>query len=303
MAGVVQADDQSGHRHDSLFVRSRPVIERLPLQVIDPVDVVLLKNRSCLVADRAAGTLFRLNAEGHVELLADKIHGVQRICAADSGIVYVQISDKGDSDRILQLSAKGTQQSAFDVGMSCVGLACDDLGNLYTANQNTGQVLRIDSQNQRHVLDTLSEPVADVTLDALQNPVVLLKSGTVVWVAGDGASEIIGYVPAGSQRIEYNPADDVIVALGPKLESRTRTLFVTAKNRDDLNVFAQTPRGTVSFQFDHLGNLTLANPDLRALTRVTSRFQVECPHEHCSHAVLMVFSSAPPDSDRSIRNF
>jgi hypothetical protein len=52
---------------------------------------------------------------------------------------------------------------------------------------------------------------------------------------------------------------------------------------------AFVPEGTRAAGFDSLGNLLLANPDLRAITRVTSRFQVPCPH--CRQPTLMIFDA------------
>lgn len=57
---------------------------------------------------------------------------------------------------------------------------------------------------------------------------------------------------------------------------------------------AHVPHGTLAVGFDQLGNLALANPDLRAITKVTSHFEVPCPH--CGKPTRLNMVPADPAS-------
>jgi hypothetical protein len=62
---------------------------------------------------------------------------------------------------------------------------------------------------------------------------------------------------------------------------------------------ALVPEGTEAAGMDRLGNFCLANPDLRAVTKVTSRFMIPCPH--CGQQTLMIFDPAAAAEDAGSR--
>ena len=84
-AGVVCADEhpvKSGlgaladHDHPPILVRSRPVIERLAVSVVEPEDLCVSVKGNIYIADRRAKVVFRLTPAGQTELAAAEIDGL-----------------------------------------------------------------------------------------------------------------------------------------------------------------------------------------------------------------------------------
>ena len=292
---AVADDAASDHEHQPLVVRSRPVIERLPVRVIDPIDVVVNEFGDTLVADAVGKVLFRIDADGDTTILGKQLHGIARV--ADSRVfgVHVLLAGK-DSGRIVRMSEAGFES---EFAFQPAGLGADSIGNLWTANAATGDVIKIDFAGKQKVVTRLSESVKDVAADRL-GAIVLLKSGKLVSVIDSETTKTIGYVPRSASRLKLRKTGDVI-ALAEDENGRTMLVRPTAEQQK-VNRFAATPQGTSAFAFDNLGNLTLANPDLRAITRVTSHFSVPCPH--CGQMVPMEFlPDAPAHEPRTRRSF
>ncbi|MFM7164923.1 MAG: hypothetical protein ACKO3T_06710, partial [Planctomycetaceae bacterium] len=77
------------HRHEPIVVRSKPVIERLPVKVIQPVDLQVSSDGRIFVADAQAGCVFRLDPDGQVSLAARDLAGIRRIRLDADGSLYV----------------------------------------------------------------------------------------------------------------------------------------------------------------------------------------------------------------------
>lgn len=142
-----------------------------------------------------------------------------------------------------------------------------------------------------------SEKIVDVTLNTADQPHALLQSGRVIYLGLDGSSATAGYAPAAATRLFQLPEGQLAV-LHQSGEERPMVRKV-ARTMQDLSApaFAQVPLGTIAVAFDRLGNLCLANPDLRAVTKVTSRFVVPCPH--CGRSLTMIFSTDPAEKPQA----
>lgn len=289
--GSVAIADDGAHQHAPIIVRSRPVIARIPLKVIDPVDIVTTRYEETLVADAVGRVIFRIDSVGQSSVLAKDLSNLTRIAAHRTGIFALQAT-RG-SGHIVQMTESGFQSEPLALNFSPVGLVLDIEGTLWTGVRGKREIFRLtadETQSRRK----LSEPVKDLVLSSQDTPVALLQSGKVVElrVLDDVVQEtILGYVPSQSRRLSVHP-DDGILALG-SVEAFKTAIFRLAPTRNSVKRFGAVPEGTSAITFDRLGNLTSANPDLRALTKVTSHFEIPCPH--CDKKVRMKFSPDAPE--------
>lgn len=283
------------HQHAPIFVRSRPVIERLPVQVVRPVDVSISEFGDTLIADATANVLFRISSAGDTSILVRDLPGLNR--AVDSPSLGVRLlTAVGSSGRVIAVTDSGHQSTIVELPFLPAGLGTDSAGRLWTTNAANGDVVLCDSDGGFRTVVRLSERGRDVTSDDL-GAVVLLQSGKLVSVTAGGATKSMGFVPASATRIR-SLKDGSLVALASDDSGRSMLVRPGAES-DSWTIFASAPAGTSAFAFDRLGNLTLANPQLRAVTRVTSHFELACPH--CGQPVPMIFSMDVPAPQQQAR--
>lgn len=286
--------EDGAHQHAPIIVRSRPVIERIPLKVIEPVDIITTRYEETLVADVVGQVIFRIDSTGNSSVLANQLDNLSRVAAHRTGIFALQAT-RG-SGQIVQLTESGLQSEPVMLKFSPVGLVLDDEGTLWTGIRNKREIFRLFSDNVQS-RQRISEPVKDLVLNSKNTPVALLQSGKVVELHpfGDSVREIkIGYVPTSSKRLCFHPEDGVL-ALG-SVEAFKTAVFRLSATPDSVRRFGSVPEGTSAITFDRLGNLTSANPDLRALTKVTSHFEIPCPH--CDQKVRMTLSPNVPEQPK-----
>lgn len=286
---------QPDHQHAPIVVRSRPVIERLPVRVVRPIDVSLSEFGDTFVADATANILFRISSAGDTAILVRDLPGLSR--AVDSPSLGIRLlTVAGFSGRVIAVTDAGHQSTLVELPFTPVGLGTDSAGRLWTANAANGDVVLCESDGSFRTVVRLPERGRDVTSDDL-GAVVLLTSGKLVSVTAGGSTKPIGFVPASATRIK-SQKDGSLVALASDDSGRS-LLIRPGADSDSWTILASAPTGTSAFAFDRLGNLTLANPELRAITRVTSHFEVACPH--CGQPVPMIFSmdaAAPQQQTR-----
>ena len=282
--GTIAADEP--HSHSPIVVYSRPVIERLPVKVAAPVDVEISAFGDTIIADRIGKMVLCVDPTGESHVLAKGFDQILRVVDAPVFGVHV-LCGQAESSIVFRCLDSGVSAEFAHLPFTAIGFGADPVGNLFTANQRTGEIFRIDSEGSVRRMARVSEPVKDLTCDSIGNAIVLLRSGKVVSVGTDGSSETVGYVPETSARIRIHP-DRLVLALGAAV-GRGATIYKTTVQQDETEVHARVPEGTIAFAFDALGNLTLSNSDLRAVTRATSHFQVPCPH--CGQLVPMTLTT------------
>lgn len=286
------ADD---HQHTPIIVRSAPVIQRLPLRAIDPIDVIVTVSGDTVVADRAGRMVFRVDTEGETSVLGQELDGLVRVSGSRSFGVHALLRGKR-SGQVVRLLETGFREDVCELSFAPAGLGVDSIGNLWTANSRTGDVILLDSSGVQQTAIRVAGIPIDIAVDGL-GAIVLLRSGQLLSVAADGSQSPVGYVPATASRLKMT-ADHSVVALVVDSDGKPMLVRPTPR-RESLDRFAMAPRGTSAFAFDQLGNLTLANPELRAITRVTSHFTVPCPH--CGQHVPMLFSPDAPSLKATTR--
>ncbi len=292
------ADDFADHSHSPIIVRSRAVIERLPVKVIDPIDVVVNSYRDTLIADRVGKIVFRVDAEQETSVVAKDLAGLERVTDSGGSGIHVLIRAT-KAGKIVRLLENGFQETVCELAFAPTGLATDSIGNLWTTDSETNKVLRYGADGRLKQTTQVTGITADIAADDF-GATVLLNSGKIVAVGADGSKKTIGYVTPSATRIRLTSDGEAIV-LAKDSNGKTMLLRPTTKP-GTVDRFADTPDGTSAFAFDKLGNLTLANPTFRAVTQVTSHFMVPCPH--CGQPVPMLLSpTAPPHEKQTRRSF
>jgi hypothetical protein len=261
--------------------------------------VTLTNFGDTLVADRVGRVLFRIDAAGTASLIGRDLEGLSRVVDSPQMGAHALLVSRG-SGRIVRMTETGVQHEVAQLPFLPAGLGASPYdGSLFTSNSQTGDVVKVEADGSVSTIVRVSEATKDLTVNALGTTVsVLLNSGKVVSVGVDGSRETIGYVPATATRLTFHP-DKFLVALCEDATGETVLLKPAASRAQQPPTFAGTPRGTKAVAFDTLGNLTLANPELRAITRVTSRFQQRC--DDCGKMMMIKLSTETPAPQKSTR--
>jgi len=275
------------HDHAPILVQSRPVIERLPVKVISPVDLQISKAGHIFVADDAANCVFRLEADGEVSLPVQNLSDIRRIQLDADGNLYTLTSDSRES-QIRMVNPVGQSVLLHDLKFDANAFVRDVTGQFAVTSRGTNRVVLISNTGEITELTRLYQPVSDLVLNAGGQTEALLASGEMVHISASGEVTASGFAPVGSSRLMLQP-DGSMLVLSKRSNGHTNLVSISrdATRPKEFSTFASVPEGTQAVGFDSLGNLCLANPDLRAITKVTSHFSIPCPH--CGRATEMIF--------------
>jgi len=279
----------ANHDHPAIHVRSKPVIERLPVKVIDPVDLALSDAGHIFVADNKADCVFRLDQHGSVSLMVEQLHGIQRIYVDADESLYILTSTSGESS-LHQVTPAGKHVILKTFAFPAIAFVRDSVGQFVIAVRQTGRLVSYASNGDVAEIALLNETPLDLTLNSGGQLEALLSSGQIVRIVANGEVMASGFAQLGSSRLAALQ-DGTLLTLCVET-GRAQVLHVSRSldRPEQFEVLANVPAGTRSVGLDSLGNLCLANPDLRAITKVTSQFEIPCPH--CGKATRMIFSSA-----------
>lgn len=292
----------ANHDHAPVRVQSKPVIERLPVKVIDPVDLVLSDKSRIFVADREAQCVFRLDEHGSASLAIEHLSGIQRIRVDADGSLYVLTASGGEST-LHQITEAGQHVVLQTFAFPASVFVRDELGRFVFCVKQSGRLVSLDIEGQVADLAVLNQPVQDLILNAGGQLEALLPSGHLVRIDEAGSVSHSGFAEVGSTRLA-SLSDGTLMTLVESIGGRSQVLEISreADRPEQFDVKATVPAGTRAVGFDSLGNLCIANPDLRAVTKVTSHFEIACPH--CGKPTRMIFSSEPqPGAADSVRSF
>ena len=290
------------HDHAPIVVQSRPVIERLPVKVISPVDLKISKAGQIFVADDAANCVFRLDADGDVSLLVQNLSYIRRIQLDADSNLYTLSSDSRES-QIRMVNPAGRSILLHALNFEANAFVRDVTGQFVVSSKDSNRVLVISNTGEMTELTRLYQPVCDVMLNAGGQTEALLASGELVHIAASGEVTATGFAPPGSSRLMLQ-SDGSVLVLSKRSNGQTHLVSISPDvvRPKEFSTFATVPEGTQSVGFDSLGNLCLANPDLRAITKVTSHFSIPCPH--CGRATEMIFRKDPePAGESGTRRF
>ncbi|MFM7059545.1 MAG: hypothetical protein ACKO2P_21745 [Planctomycetota bacterium] len=288
------------HPHNPVVIRSRPVIERLPVQVIEPVDLRVAKSGHIYVADSKAQCIFRLDRFSSVSLHAQQLPGICRICLDADESVYALTATSGEST-IHQITPEGRHLALHTLPFPAHSFARVGITDWLVAEGRNLWSVNADS-DRTLILKTVA-PVLDLCTDAGGGTAALLADGHVLRPDPQGTFRIVGFAPASSKRLLVQASGQLAVladaSLGRTPGPAQLPLGIYPLSPSALDspaaALARLPEGTLAAGFDALGNLCLANPQLRAVTKVTSRFRIPCPH--CQESVLMIFdANAQPEN-------
>lgn len=299
-ARVAPLNALATHRHDPIIVRSKPVIERLPVKVIQPVDLQVTSDGRILVADVQARCVFRLDSDGQVSLAVRDLADIRRIQADRDGSLYVLTGTGGESS-LYQSTPDGQTVHLHTLHFPVICFTRNSVGEFLAGHQR--QLWKVGNDGQQTMVARLPAPLVDLCLNAAEAPVALLQDGLVYQVNADFSLKCVGRAQPGSQRLLLGAGGRFVtlansVSGGLPLSASGRGLYHVADVPEDgriaaadvSSLLALVPEGTEAAGLDPLGNLCLANPDLRAVTKATSRFKIACPH--CGQQTLMIFDPA-----------
>ncbi|HQZ63553.1 MAG TPA: hypothetical protein PLY87_00700 [Planctomycetaceae bacterium] len=285
------------HDHAPIVVDSRPVIERLPVTVIEPTDLRVSKSGCVFVADKVARCVFRLDSDGDVSLPVEHVRDISRIQVDSDDNLFVLTTGIRESQ--IQQVIPGGKSVAYAIpafaATSFVKLSDE---RFILASQNSHRVVSLEGGTVTE-LAQVYERVSDLALNRGGQTVALLVSGKIVHIGTGGDVTAYGFAPAGSSRLMLQP-DGSMLALTTQIGGHAQLVFISREDSrpSQFTPFASVPDGTQAVGFDVLGNLCLANPDLRAVTKVTSHFRVPCPH--CGRATDMIFRKDPKPAANSV---
>jgi hypothetical protein len=188
------------HDHNPIHVRSKPVIERLPVKVIEPVDLKVSGDGHVFVADRKAACVFRLDQFGSVSVVIDQLPGIQRIQIDSEASIYVLTSTGGESS-LHQVTMAGRHIVLETFSFPAESFVRDSVGQFVVAARNSGRLMSVSADGTVSELTQFAQPVADMSFNAGEQLEVLLRSGDVVRVEADGSTEATGFAPIGSTRL------------------------------------------------------------------------------------------------------
>ncbi|MFM8474443.1 MAG: hypothetical protein ACKOEO_01445 [Planctomycetaceae bacterium] len=298
--GSGDLNDLSAHPHTPLVVRSRPVIERLPVQVIEPVDLQVAQSGHIYVADSRAQCIFRLDSFSRVSLHSRDLAGLRRICLDSDESVYALTASTGECS-IHQITPEGRKLLLHTLPFPAQSFARYGTTDWLVAEGSN--IWSVNSDAERSLIFRSSVAVLDLCTDAGGGIAALLSDGQVLKMGSAGNAQLAGFAPGSPKRLICRSDGQLIVLADASLSRNGAaaplprglySLSNTAPNTEP-NAIAHLPEGTEAAGFDSLGNLCHANPQLRAVTKVTSRFRIPCPH--CRETVLMIFdANAQPDN-------
>ena len=114
------------------------MIERLPVKVIEPVDVKLSNNGLIFVADRSAACVFRLDEHGSASVVIDQLPNIQRIHVDADNSVYVLTSSGGESS-LHQITVTGQHVVLETFSFPATAFVRDPVGQFTLAAKNSGR--------------------------------------------------------------------------------------------------------------------------------------------------------------------
>ncbi|MCA9036056.1 MAG: hypothetical protein KDA91_13050 [Planctomycetaceae bacterium] len=303
------------HDHQPILVPSRPVIERIPISVIRPVDIKVAPDGAIYVADSDSESVFRMLPDRTVELAATGLSGLCRLSIDDAGTTLALTATAQPSsatqdsrDRqatadtrgtIVQLTRSGVFVTLHSIPFRPVGFCRSTTGKIAVVGGASCRLGIFDSLGDFRELPGLPEPAMDVALNGADQFYVLLQSGRVVRIASNDVLQTVGFAPAASSRLYRMPEGRIAVLSFD--QSRDVIREITMHADESGPVLAAIPEGTSAVAFDRLGNMSLCNPNLRAVTRVTSTFMVDCPH--CEKPIKMILSPNRLHEPQKSRSF
>ena len=281
------------HQHAEIHVDSRPVVERIPVDVIEPVDIRVTVDGAILVADAQANSVFRIHPKGHSELLATELGNLRRLCVDAVGGIYAMTSDSATGG-IHQITRTGYTAALYDIPFAAAGFARNATGEFAVIARNSGRVGLFNDLTGFVELPRLPETAIDIATNSSDQFVVLLESGRVIYLGSAGSRSLVGLASEHATRLFKLP-DGQMATLNKAVDQKQSIQKISFGAATDGTVVAHVPQGTNAIAFDELGNLCLCNPNLRAITKVTSTFVIPCPH--CQQSVRMIFSPKATGAD------
>ena len=241
------------HSHEPIIVRSKPVIERLPVKVVRPIDLAVTSKNQILIADSGANCIFQLEEDGTVSLRAENLRDIKRICIDSDDSVYVLTSTSGEA-RIRQVTPDGKLAvlHVLNAPATCFARLTD--GNFALAGSDL-YVTKFDAPPTR--IEKLNQPAVDMTRHISGGAEVLFSNGIVMSLTNNGEMVQRGKVPDGASRLISLPTGRLAGLVGDsvlKTDAVQKSGLFAIQTIEDGGTenrpVAHVPQGTLAVGFD-----------------------------------------------------
>lgn len=272
------------HRHAPLEIKSRPIVSKYSLSLIQPRRVLAQADGTLYVADWAAGMVFRISPGRKVRIVAEDLNEPSSLAMDSERNLFVSTYGQGMTKEgtIVRIAHEDGMRSVVAVGLTAPSaIAFDAQDNLYVASFLDNTISRV-GMSGGLITYAANVPAVSAILFDERGDLLALSSteGAVYRISSDmGAMKrIAGGLSAPSDMLLHPEGHLIVVDFG-----RGRLVHVDEKGR--LKTFAVVPRGTVSAAFDGQANLIVANWDNHNLLKITTNLTVKCPH--CGRDILI----------------
>ncbi|GAB4163382.1 MAG: hypothetical protein Tsb009_39950 [Planctomycetaceae bacterium] len=263
------------HRHSPIRIPGNPIIQRLNIPLEQPRRIVIGKKGTLYIADSSAGKILRLDKQGKVTTIADKLAEPSGLILDQKDNLYVSLHANGEEQAgsVVRVSPDGKQQVIAKGITGPKGLAFDKQGRLYVALFDENRIIRIDAKG------TVTEFAKNVGSPA---GIVFLADGDMLAV--NSVEQTVSRItPKGQVRIFARglniPSDIALDADGVPVVANYggRELSRLDKN-GTVKTYLTVPPGTIGVAFNAQGNAIIVNWDLKMAVKITTRFSIPCPH-------------------------
>lgn len=292
--GAETDSETAEHSHAPIVVSARPIVSRISAPVDLPRRLLLDDRQNLFVADWGTGSVLKLDANGDLSIVIDRLNEPAGLAQDSRGVLYVSTYAQGmtGAGAIVRVSETGEPETYVDELSGPTAIAFDANDNLFIACFDRNHIMRVTPNRERAIFVTeISNPTA-----------LLFDSAGRLLVASSGENSVLSVTPMGEvstvARGFLDPSDLafdpdgrlVVVNLGG-----TELTYVDAAGK--LHPFALVPKGTMSVAFTLDHNFIVANRDFHLLLKVTSQLSVPCPH--CEKPIPLQFKAESPEKPRS----
>ncbi|MCH8828245.1 MAG: hypothetical protein IID45_01575 [Planctomycetes bacterium] len=263
------------HRHTPIEIVARPIVKRFKVALVRPRRLIMGVEGDLFIADWAAGTIFRLSADGTSSLFAGDLNEPAGLAFDGMGYLYVSTHAQGlmKEGKIIKISPDG-MKTIFAEGLTGpTGLAFDMQGMLFVANYHDNSIVQVSSSG------SVTTFVANVPSPS---GLVFDNEGTM-FVASSTEGIIYRITSMGEITIHarglHLPSDLILDRKGNLVVTnfgRGRLSYVSRSGR--VSPLAIVPKGTIASLIDRDGNLLIVNWDDHYLMKITTNLFIDCPH-------------------------
>jgi len=280
-AADAQRNDKSGpaekteHQHRPIVIPGDPILTPVKVELQRPRRVVVDGKGNLLIADSAAGKVFKVDAKRQVKTLAPGLSAPSGLCLGKDGTLYVSNHADGTAKQgsVVRVAADGKQTVVAKELTGPKGMAIGPDGKLYVALFDDNRIVRI---GPRGKVDEFCKNVPTPAAVCFDSKGFLYAvnsaAGTVTKISSGGKASVHCRGLSVPSDVSVSPEGDILAtnyggtSIDRILPDGTTEPYLTV------------PRGTIGLCFDRGGNVFVVNWDLQLAVHIRNRMLVPCPH-------------------------